>query len=66
MVPQFNDYQFKIYIDTNHNGYIWKPYNYTYRNDFEFNDLNPGVYFFKLNIPDDVCRYSILVLDNIL
>ena len=59
-VPQFIDYQFKIYIDTNHNGEYdeGEPYNYTYNgDDFEFNDLRPGVYFFKLEIPDGCLQY---------
>ena len=59
-VPQFRDYQFKIYIDTNHNGEYdaGEPYNYTYNgDDFEFNNLHPGVYFFKLEIPDGCLQY---------
>ena len=57
---EYDDYNFKVYIDQNHNGEFdeGEPFNYTYGDgDFEFNDLRPGVYFFKLILPDACIQY---------
>ena len=58
--PEYIDYNYQVYIDQNHNGEydIGEPYNYTNNDgDFEFNNLRPGVYFFRMILPDACIQY---------
>jgi len=59
-LEEFSEYNYKVYIDLNHNGEFneGEPYNYTdIFGQFEFNNLNPGVYFFRMVVPDACIQY---------